>query len=150
MATLTISHYIYLNREQRYKLHSGESLEVTGVSIPVWFHRGTTSEPAKEMFCKYKLTNEAINKAIMPMEEGYNINLPQKLELGGGNVPEEVQDVVAVQLGTSERLLDVKDGGSEWLEFRQYNKVQQGIHKFNVVHFVEIKPDELLQDTMSS
>ena len=149
MATLTVSHYIYLSREQRYKLHSGESLEVTGISVPVWFHRGTTSEPAKEMFCKYKLTNEAVNTAITTMDEGYNINMPQKFELGGENVPAEVQEVVVVQLGTSEKLLDLQDGGSEWLEFRQYNKVQQGVHKFNIVHFVEIKPNELLQDTMN-
>lgn len=149
MATLTVSHYIYLSREQRYKLHAGEPLTITGISIPVWFHRGNTSEPAQEMFCKYTLTNEAENKLITPSEEGYSINLPQKLELANEAVPQEVQDVVAVQLGTSERLLDIKDGGSEWLEFRQYNKVQQGTHKFNVVHFVEIKPDELLQDTMA-
>jgi hypothetical protein len=149
MATLTISHYIYLSREERYKLHFGESIDVTGISIPVWFHRGTTSEPAKEMFCKYKLTNEAINKTIISMEEGYQINLPQNLELSGENVPKEVQDVVSVKLGTSGRLLDTKDGGSEWLEFRQYNKIKKDIHEFNVVHFVEIKPYELLQDTMN-
>ena len=149
MATLTISHYIYLNREQRYKLHDGETVEIIGISIPVWFHRGTTSEPAKELFCKYKLTNEPVNKTIMATDEGYAINLPQKLELGDDTVPEEVQYAVAVQLGTSDRLLDIKDGGNEWVEFRQYNKVQQKDHEFNVVHFVEIKPDELLMDSMS-
>lgn len=149
MATLTVSHYIYLNRDQRYKLHAGESLEVVGISIPVWFDRGNTSEPAREVFCKYRLTNEPINKAIVPSEEGYTINLPQKLELGKEDVPTEVQQAAALQLGTSERLLDVADGGSEWLEFRQYNKVHQDKHHFNVVHFVEIKPDELLVDSLS-
>lgn len=149
MATLTISHYIYLRREERYKLHNGESLEITGISVPVWFHRGNTSEPAKEIFCKYKLTNEPTNKIIVSTEEGYQINLPQKLELGGENVPKEVQDVVSVKLGTSERLLDTKDGGSELLEFRQYNKIKKDIQEFNVVHFVEIKPYELLRDTMN-
>ena len=149
MATLVISHYLYLNREQRYKLHGGEAIEIIGISVPVWFHKGNTSEPAQEMFCKYKLTNEAVNKAIVPTEEGYCINLPQKLELGAEAVPQDVQDAVAVQLGTSERLLDIKDGGSEWLEFRQYNKVHQNDHKFNVVHFVEIKPDELLEDSIA-
>ena len=149
MATLTISHYIYLTREQRYKLHEGESIEVTGISIPVWFHRGTTSEPAQEVFCKYKLTNEPIDKSIGFMDEGYNINLPQKLELGSDEVPKEVQNIVAVQLGTSERLLDLKDGGAEWLEFRRYDKIKKGNHDFNVVHFVEIKPEDLLRDTMN-
>lgn len=149
MATLTISHYLYLSRDQRYKLHAGEPIEITGVSVPVWFHKGSTSEPARELFCKYKITNEPVNKAIVPMDEGYHINLPQKMELAKEDVPQEVQEVAAIQLGTSERLLDIKDGGSEWLEFRQYNKVHQDKHAFNVVHFVEIKPDELLQDTLS-
>jgi hypothetical protein len=148
MATLTISHYIYLNRDQRYKLHAGEPLEIVGVSVPVWFHKGSTSEPAQELFCKYKLTNEGVNKAIMPSDEGYHINLPQKSQ-PDKEAPEEVQEVVGMYLGTSERLLDIKDGGSEVLEFRQYNKVHQDKHAFNVVHFVEIKPDELLHDTLS-
>lgn len=147
MATLTISHYIYLNRDQRYQLHAGESLEIVGVSVPVWFHKGTTSEPAQELFCKYKLTNEPGNKAIMPNEEGYSINLPQKDK----DSPEdmEAQQAIGMMLGTSERLLDIKDGGSEMLEFRQYNKVHKDKYAFNVVHFVEIKPDELLKDTLS-
>lgn len=149
MTTLTVSHYIYLNRDQRYELHAGETLEIIGISIPVWFHQGSTSEPAKELFCKYTLTNIPEYKLISQTDEGYIINLPQKLELNGENVPKEVKDVVAVQLGTSERLLDIKDGGSEWLEFRQYNKIQKENKTFNVVHFIEIKPDELLIDTLN-
>lgn len=148
MATLTVSHYIYLNREQRYKVHSGEFVEVIGISVPVWFYRGTTSEPAKEMFCKYKITNEATDKSILSTKEGYEINLPQKTELDNDNSP-EVKEITSIKLGTSERLLDLKDGGTEWLEFRQYNKIEQGKNKFNLIHFVEIKPDELLQDTMN-
>lgn len=149
MATLTISHYIYINREQRYALHAGESLEVVGISVPVWFHKGTTSEPAKEIFCKYKITNEAENRAIIPTEEGFNINLPQKMDQDKDDTSEETKKAVALRLGTSENLLDYKDGGKEWLEFRQYNKVRQGENEFNVVHFVEIKPDEILSDTIN-
>jgi hypothetical protein len=146
MATLTIAHYLYLNKEQRYKLHAGETLEVVGISIPVWFHKGNTSEPAKELFCRYKLTNRPKSKTIMPTEEGYCINLPQKLE--SDKEENEVYDAVNSQIGHSEMLLDIKDGGSEYLEFRQYNKVEQENHSFNVVHFVEIKPNEILEDTM--
>lgn len=149
MATLTVSHYIYLTKEQRYSLHKGEALEVTGVSVPVWFHKGNTSEPAQEIFCKYYLTNEGENKAIVPVDEGYRINLPQKLAIEKEGIPADVQEVVSANLGTSDRLLDIADGGAECLEFRQYNKVQKGIHKFNVVHFVEIKPCEILKDTLS-
>jgi hypothetical protein len=149
MATLTISHYIYLNREQRYKVHSGESIEVIGISVPVWFHRGTTSEPAKEVFCKYKITNESTDKNILPTKEGYYINLPQKTELEKNNLSEELKEITSIKMGTSDRLLDLKDGGTGWLEFRQYNKIEEGENKYNLIHFVEIKPDELLQDTMS-
>jgi hypothetical protein len=150
MATLTISHYIYLTREQRYALHEGNKLEVTGVSVPVWFKKGNTSEPAQEIFCKYTISNDSSsNRSIVPTTTGYEINLPQKLKFANESVPEETQVVVSVYLGTSERLLDINDGGSEWLEFRQFSKIQQGTNKFNVVHFVEIKPIELLEDTLS-
>lgn len=147
MATLTISHYIYLTRDERYKLHSGEALEVVGVSIPVWFHKGNTSEPAKELFCKYKLTNENMNKAIVPNDEGYTINIPQELEFEN-EVPQEVKEAITEKMGTSIKLLDVEDGGSEWLEFKQFNKVKHQDKSFNIVHFVEIKPKEILEDTM--
>lgn len=143
MATLTISHYIYLSKEQRYSLHDGQEIEVVGVSIPVWFHKGSTSEPAKEIFCKYKLTNEKTNKVIVLMNEGYVVNLPQKVE------KEDVTDETPIFTASSEKLLDVADNGSEHMEFRQYNKVKQGSREFNVVHFVEIKTLETLVNTLS-
>ena len=105
------------------------------------------SEPAKEVFCKYKITNEPINKAIISTEDGYSINLPQKITFD--SFSKEFQIAAAMQLGTSEKLLDVKDGGNESLEFRQYNKIQSEDRNFNVIHFVEIKPIEILYQTMS-
>ena len=51
MATLTISHHIYLTDEQRYKIHNGEYLSLQGIARPVWFYKGSTSEPAQEIFC---------------------------------------------------------------------------------------------------
>ena len=147
MATLTISHYVYLNREQRYAIHDLKPVEVIGVSVPVWFNNGNTSEPAKEVFCKYKITNEPINKTIISTEDGYSINIPQKITFD--SFSKEFQIAAAMQLGTSEKLLDVKDGGNESLEFRQYNKIQSEDRNFNVIHFVEIKPIEILYQTMS-
>lgn len=131
MATLTITHYIYLTNEQRYNLHFGENIEVIGVCVPVWFHRGTTSEPAQEIFCKYLIKNEKPGNAISLLEEGFSINLPQNKE------------------GLSQDLLDIKDDGKEKLVFRQYNKFFKGPHKMNIVHFIEIKSDELLKETLS-
>ena len=64
MATLTISHYIYLTKEQRYALHERQPIEAIGISVPVWFNKGNTSEPAKEIFCKYQIANESVNKIV--------------------------------------------------------------------------------------
>ena len=137
MATITISHYIFLTREQRYSLNSGEQIDVIGVSVPVWFNKGTTSEPAKEVFCKYKLTNEKINKSINFVDNCYNINLLHQIE------GEEDFD------GGSEKLLDVEDGGSEYIDFREYNKIVYENKQFDIVHFVEIKTIETLIETLS-
>jgi hypothetical protein len=145
MTTLTISHYIYLSHEQRYDLHELKSVEAIGASVPVWFDNGNTSEPAKEVFCKYKITNEPINKAIISTEDGYCINIPQKITFD--SFSKEFQIAAAMQLGSSEKLLDVEDGGNESLEFRQYNKIQSEDRNFNVIHFVEIKPIEILYQT---
>ena len=57
MITLATSHNIYLTHEDRYALVKGQTVESVGVSVPVWFIKGTTSEPAVEVFCKYVLTN---------------------------------------------------------------------------------------------
>lgn len=121
MLRLTVSHYIYLSRDQRYALHNGESLEIVGISVPVWFMKGNTSEPAKEVFCKYKITNQPGNRIINLTEDGYCVNLPQKVLKE--NSSEEANQ--AVNLRMSEKLLDIKDGGSERFEFRQYNNLDK-------------------------
>lgn len=129
MATLVIAHNIFLTKEERYKLHSGEPIEVTGVNVPVWFEKGNTSEPAQEVFCKYRITNTKENKAIVPFDEGYNISIPKEAE--------------------TIKLLDIKDGGCEWLYFRQYGEVHQKKKKFNIIHDVEFRPLEDLTDTLT-
>ncbi len=74
---LSISHHLFLTREQRYKLHERNELEVIGVSVPVWFEQGNTSEPAEEVFSKYILKNEEGDYFIINHNYGYEINLPQ-------------------------------------------------------------------------
>jgi len=153
MLTLSITHNIFLTKEERYRLHQREPVETMGVSLPVWFYRGNTSEPAQEVFCKYFLTNKPENSPIVNMRVGYQINMPQKQEL-----PPELQHLpphITQSLGynqeimTTQNLLDVQDGGGEWLYFRQYNKVRKNRRVFNVVHFVEIKPIEKLMETLT-
>lgn len=131
--TLTISHYIYLSKEERYKLHVGEKVDVIGFCVPVWFKKGSTSEPAKEIFCKYKLTNENLKKIIFE-NDGYSINLPQS----------EKED----DPKPSEKLLDISENGSEYIAFQQYHTMNFGEMDFEVIHFVEIKDTEALISTL--
>lgn len=81
MKTLTIAHHIYLTEEQKALFLNGETIEVIGISIPVWFEKGNTSEPAKEVFCKYVISSEDRNIPITTVEDGYFINLKEKENL---------------------------------------------------------------------
>lgn len=137
MATmLTISHYIYLTKEERTQLFNQTSVNTVGISIPVWFNKGTTSEPAKEIFCNYLITNDAISKQIKPNSNGYSINLPRDFI----NFKNENSAI---------RLLDVEDGGCEELIFKQYSKLNKENKYFNIIHFIEIRPIEILLSTLT-
>lgn len=137
MATmLTISHYIYLTKEERMQLFNQTSVNTVGISIPVWFNKGTTSEPAKEIFCNYLITNDATSKQIKPNSNGYSINLPRDFI----NFKNENSAI---------RLLDVEDGGCEELIFKQYSKLNKENKYFNIIHFIEIRPIEILLSTLT-
>jgi hypothetical protein len=133
---LTISHYIYLSKEERYQLFNQIPLETVGISIPVWFDKGTTSEPAKEIFCRYCITNNKTSKSISSNLEGYNINLPQNFK------NYKLYESSAI------RLLDAKDGGCEELAFKQNAKLNKDNKNYSVIHFIEIKPIEVLLETI--
>ena len=71
MLTLVISHNINLSREERYNLHQGKPVTTVGVSVPVWFEKGNTSEPAQEVFVLYRLTNTSDDYALWEFNEKY-------------------------------------------------------------------------------
>jgi len=147
MSTLTVSHYLYLTKEQRYDLHNGVDIETIGICIPVWFRKGDTSEPAQEIFCKYRLSNDRIGAKVQNSDEGYEINMPS-VNIMDNDVDESVRKAIQIKLGTSERLLDQRDGGAEWCEFRYYQKIMIDEKEYYNIHFVEIKPLEILHDTI--
>jgi len=132
MLTLTISHNIFLTKEERYKLTSKENIETIGISTPVWFSRGNTSEPAKEVFCKYTITNDETDAPISPTENGYRINLPKVID----------------DQSAEKKLLDVSDGGAECLFYREFNKIYKPIH-YDIIHYVQIMPIEMMEKTLS-
>ena len=149
--TLAISHNLFLTKEERYNWYAGEPLEVIGVSIPVWFYKGISSEPAIEVFCKYKLINKSEEIFIKHNENGYNVTVPQGPVKEFESLPDEIWDAMSVEeqekwyeenepTPSLKMLLDIKDGGGAYLAFRQYSKIRKTRTKIlNVVHFMEIK-----------
>lgn len=150
MMTLTITHKIHLTKEQRYALHKGEDVSVIGVSLPVWLLGTKTTEPAKELFCKYVIKNTRKETPIRIIEGGYEITIPAK-DLDNTEVisneawremSEKDKEAFYARKGvqaSSLNLLDFKDGGSECLIYREQSKIVHRGASLNVVHFIDIE-----------
>lgn len=77
---LFVAHQIHLTSEERQALINEKTVNTIGVSIPVWVYNKKTSEPPKEIFCKYNLiVGESSN--IHTLQDGYKIVLP-KIPIG--------------------------------------------------------------------
>lgn len=132
-----VSHQILLTSEQRNILSSGGEITVPGVSVPVWVHRNKTSEPAEEVFVKYKIWGEDGAPRIKHNKEGYDIHMPVKSALDKDGDPQP-------NLGD---LKDVKNNGCEWVAFKQSSKAQLKQGKtLKIIHFVQIKDISELQE----
>jgi hypothetical protein len=163
MLSLTINHNIHITREQRYSLYEGETIETIGVSLPVWLSEEITSEPAKEIFCKYTLRNiKDDEKPIQILEEGYEITLPYRtgknkkilsdsewLNLSM-NRPDSLFKYYSKRVNdvSCANLLDPEDGGGKCLIYREHNKFQIDNRMLNIVHYVKIGEMEELLDTI--
>lgn len=162
MITLAISHNIFLTKEQRYALHDRQDIEIIGASVPVWFIKGNTSEPAEEVFVKYLIKNYQDDQAsIKNIKSGYVINLPQLPP--DYKPPARISDDEWRQMGvirqemwyadnkppaSSSGLLDIKDGGGGYLSFRATSKTTKNNTAISVVHFIEINSYEDLTETL--
>lgn len=162
MLNLAIHHNIWLSRDQRYALHDGTDVTVVGISIPVWVSENKhTSEPAKEIFCKYYLKNPKYDHAIQILNDGYEITLPNR----SGTLPaltddewmilnhykpEKLDELYnrCIKQVNSQNLLDIVDGGSKYLSFREHNKVKRPEGLVNFIHFVNMMDVESLYETM--
>jgi hypothetical protein len=148
---LAINHLIFLTKDERYALFNGTNIETVGVTIPVWFWLGNTTEPAKEIFCKYLITNQPTSDTIDLWDGGYKINTPQQDKMD--EIPPKIKEVVAHKsVGSAKNLLDIKDGGSQWLQYKVFKKFKAvGVtHPIRVVHTIEMKPMENLTTTLST
>lgn len=140
MLTLTVAHNLFLTRDQRYDLFNNKEIEAVGVSVPIWQYQGQSSEPGNEVFCKYKLIPCDYKIYVKHNESGYDIYLPKK-----SYDPEEDRTNPL----TIKNIIDHKDGGVEWIAFRQFAKAKNNNKPVNIVHFVEIKTIEELEKSIS-
>jgi len=160
MLSLTIHHKIYLTKEQRYALHEGIDLVLTGVSIPVWFTKNFTSEPGREVFCRYYLKNSKRDTPIQILKDGYEVVLPHRKssrpeisdeqwrELSRqGKLEEEYYSKCVTEV-SSKNLLDIKDGGSQYLFYREHNQVKKDDTTMKIAHFVTMEDMSVLTDSL--
>tara|TARA_Y100000034_G_scaffold133308_1_gene198422 strand:- start:1879 stop:2394 length:516 start_codon:yes stop_codon:yes gene_type:complete len=158
---LSISHHLFLTRDQRYKLRERNELDVVGVSVPVWFERGNTSEPAEEIFSKYVLKNEPGDYFIINHDYGYEINLPQlpedfKVEdLSNDDYRKMSQDERDEWYKKNSRpicgenLLDYKDAGGMSLKWTMVSNLLRGGKKLTIYNHVSIDDMTRLTDTLT-
>ena len=165
-------HHIYLTKKQRYELIEGKEVKVLGISVPIWFieKNAKTTEPGEEVFCEYLLVvgkNPDIN--IWPNikeKRGFKIIIPEKDE---NYIVPALEDKKVAEMSKEEResyyslrdkwfennpepktvdmLRDLPDGISE-LKFEITKESEIPIAKLNASHQIEIKPIELLEETI--
>ena len=84
-------------------------------------------------------------------DEGYDVNLPQASEKMLKIVdPMKNNSLIGETTitPTASNLKDISDGGSEWLNFKQYTKVRKQSMIYNMLHFVEIKTTDILEKSI--
>lgn len=135
--TLAISHNIHLTAEQRRDLAGGESIVARGVSLPVWYSKGKTSEPGREVICTYQIHNfvEAATQVVFNLD-GYEFNLPQL----GEDPPDN-----AVHGG---QLLDVKYGGLGKIKFAVSTQARMNGVPTIIYHTILISDLDELRNTL--
>ena len=128
MISLTIAHNIFLTRDQRYSLSEPNTeLLIQGISIPVWIEQEETNEPAEEVVCNYKITNNGASEFIKILDDGYELNL-------------NIKDCKS--------LLDIVDIGGECLMVTSQSKMHYNSRSFYAVHFVSINDIKVLENSI--
>jgi hypothetical protein len=161
MLILAVSHNIHLTKKERYALADGETVEVIGSNIPVWFYNFNTSEPAAEIFCKYIIHNAKGESYISAIKDGYEINIPQlpenymepptisDEEWRKMSLPEQQEWYAKHPVPpTGKDLLDLTDGGSSHMRFQ--HEVMSKWRKYRVkhIHQAEINDIEKLKQSL--
>jgi len=160
---LSVSHHIYLTESERYGLHHGATIQTVGVSIPVWFYKGTTSEPAVELFCDYTIVNRSADLSAVKTTEknGYYINIPQipkDYKPPKKISDEEWRNLPPHKIKTyyqenkrplcSTRLLNPIDGGGAYLAWRMNDIIKKDKKTVYIQNFIQIRDVSELKDSL--
>ena len=158
---LIIHHNIYLTREERYALHDGQDIEVTGVSVSVWCRGKVTSEPAREVYCRYMLRNLGKDEAIKVVDDGFVICVPNRPSVVGKisdemwrHLDQEGRDEyysVFKQGVSTYNLLDIADGGSACLMYREHVRTVYADDNspLTIIHLIQIRDITVLEESCS-
>lgn len=162
MLILSIYHSIFLKADEIEKLVSGETIKVIGVSLPVWYLKGSTSEPAEEVFCKYTLTNKPGKLPIKVKPDGYVINMPQVPEEYIAPIPisnEEWQKLSSLEQElwynlhkiphSAKNLLPLSQNGAEYLYFKEYKRTKSEAKNTTLAHMIEIRTMDWLLNSFN-
>ena len=129
MISLNISHLIFLTKEQREELSKGGPIKCNGVSIPVWFKGGDTSEPAREVFCNYSLFFTREYRPISSNEKGYFIDIPEHFP------------------GIDTKLPDLLKDDEAHIRFKQFGYYKNKGNPIDAMHTIEIKDVAIFEKT---
>jgi hypothetical protein len=163
---LFVTHNIFLTNNQLDELIDKNSLEITGVSVPVWVNasNGKTTEPALEYFCKYEIINDLDKQESIEIidKKGYRIYLPQ-------SDWEPIKDSLDLSNSSEEERKSYEKKMNKWWEknpepqslktlkkskyFRtQIKKLDEEFdklsYKVDVQHIIEIKTMESLIESL--
>lgn len=164
---LFITHHVFLTDEQISELAVGNSVCCIGHCVPVWIDAktGKTTEPAKEVFCQYRLFNDEGKSRMVECEKakGYSLWLPKSKDW---SPPDEI-DFEEMSGWTSERRAeflkqrdawwfsnprppDIEDLSRGYLRFEvKVTDLKVGRRKYSVQHMVEISKTERLIQSLT-
>lgn len=74
---VVVTHNIFLTKDQMsFLANDWYAFDTEGVNTPIWMRGDTTSEPGKEIFCKYRIENLEETLKIKVGQKSYLINIP--------------------------------------------------------------------------
>jgi len=154
---LALSHNVYITPEQEELILKRTPVEIIGVCVPVWHRGGKSSEPAKELFCKYFIHNEINDFPIEIFKNGFRINIPQIPDTFKKDKPltdEEWRGLKEKELiewyeknASPPNAEYIKDKGC--LCYLQYDKFMFKGKLADRVHNINIKPEYILKETLA-